>query len=221
MDRSSRNRLNERHLGHFPGDSLFDKIARTVCTAGCLPRKELYEAWETARRIRRRISGKRVIDMACGHGLLAHIMVLLDDTIPSVIAVDKLLPKSATNLANSLVENWPRLKNRVELKQADLADIEINKNDLLVSVHGCGSLTDQIIDLAIESNTAVALLPCCHNLKKSDTGKLEGWLEPTLAIDVTRVSRLQSAGYNVITQEIPCDITPKNRLIIATTEIVV
>jgi len=221
MDRSSRNRLNERHLEHFTSDSLFDKIARTVCSAGCLPRKELYEAWETARRIRRRISGKRVVDMACGHGLLAHMMILLDDTIPSAIAVDKSIPKSAATLVDSLVESWPRLKNRVELIQADLAEIAIDKNDLLVSVHGCGSLTDRIIDLAIEANTSVALLPCCHDLKRSETGDLEGWLEPTLAIDVTRVSRLQTAGYNVITQEIPYDITPKNRLIIATPEAVV
>ena len=221
MDRSSRNRLNERHLEHFPSDSLFDKIARTVCTAGCLPRKELYEAWETARRIRRRISGKRVIDMACGHGLLAHIMVLLDDTIPSAIAVDKAIPKSAASLAETLVENWPRLKNRVEFRQEDLAEIEIDNDDLLVSVHGCGRLTDRIIDLAIEAKVSVALLPCCHDLKRSDTGELTGWLEPTLAIDVTRVSRLQSAGYKVMTLEIPYDITPKNRLIIATPENVV
>ncbi len=44
MDRSSRNRLTERLLPQFPGETLFDRLARTVCRAGCLPRKELYEA---------------------------------------------------------------------------------------------------------------------------------------------------------------------------------
>lgn len=46
-----KDRLTEYDLGRFPGDSLFDRLARVVCRAGCLPRKELYEprsaAWTT------------------------------------------------------------------------------------------------------------------------------------------------------------------------------
>lgn len=215
MKRSSRNRLNERHLLHFTSNTLFDKIARAVCRAGCLPRKELYEAWETGRRIHRRWKGPRVIDMACGHGLLAHILVLLDDSITAVIAVDRKIPPSASTLARQLLEEWPRLEGKVNLVEADLSEVSIEENDLLVSVHGCGVLTDRIIDIAIKSRASVALLPCCHDLKNSDTGNLEGWIEPTLAVDVTRVARLHSAGYNVVTQEIPYDITPKNRLLMA------
>ena len=80
MKKSSKNRLTPCQEDLFPTDSLFNKIARAVCRAGVLPRKELYEAWETARRVRRRFRGGRVVDLACGHGLLAHIMILLDDT---------------------------------------------------------------------------------------------------------------------------------------------
>ena len=215
MDRSSRNRLNERHLEHFSGESLFDKIARTVCRAGCLPRKELYEAWEVARRVRRRLTGHRIIDMACGHGLLAQIMLLLDDSIPEAIAIDRTIPKSAASLAKVMAEEWPQLANKVKFREADISEIKIEHNDMLLSVHGCGSLTDQIIEMAIEANTTVALLPCCHNLKQSDMGSLEGWMEGTLAVDATRVARLRAAGYTVVTQEIPYDITVKNRLLIA------
>ena len=75
MNRASRNRLNERLLPLFPGDALFDRIARAVCRAGCLPRKELYEAWEVARRVHRRFRGGRVVDLASGHGLLAQILL--------------------------------------------------------------------------------------------------------------------------------------------------
>jgi len=32
---------------------------------------------------------------------------------------------------------------------------------------------------------------------------------------VVRVARLRSQGYRVVTQEIPGDITPKNRLLLA------
>ena len=91
-------------------------------------------------------------------------------------------------------------------------------DDLLVSVHGCGNLSDRIIDMAISANAPVAMLPCCHNLKSSETGNLEGWLEPTLAVDVVRAAKLRTAGYNVLTQLIPGDITDKNRLLIAIPE---
>jgi 2-polyprenyl-3-methyl-5-hydroxy-6-metoxy-1,4-benzoquinol methylase len=99
MDLSSRNRLNDRHLNLFAGETLFDRIARAVCHAGCLPRKELYEAWEMARRVRRRFRGGRVVDLACGHGLLAQIMLLLDSKSPTALAVDLHLPQSAATLA--------------------------------------------------------------------------------------------------------------------------
>ena len=77
----SRNRLTEHDLDRFPGDTLFDRVGRTICHAGCLPRKELYEAWEVARRVRRLRRGGRVIDAAGGAGLLAHLMILLDDPV--------------------------------------------------------------------------------------------------------------------------------------------
>jgi hypothetical protein len=92
MDRSSRNRLTERLLPQFAGATLFDAIARAACRAGCLPRKELYEAWEVARRVRRRFRGGRVVDLACGHGLLAQILLLLDDSSPAALAIDRRLP---------------------------------------------------------------------------------------------------------------------------------
>jgi 2-polyprenyl-3-methyl-5-hydroxy-6-metoxy-1,4-benzoquinol methylase len=88
MNRSSKNRLMPRHGDLFSDDTLFHRIARTVCRAGVLPRKELYEAWETARRVRRRFRGGRVVDLACGHGLLAQIMLILDQISPLALAVD-------------------------------------------------------------------------------------------------------------------------------------
>jgi hypothetical protein len=58
-------------------------------------------------------------------------------------------------------------------------------------------------------------LPCRHDAATSDTGRLEGWVDAALAIDVTRVATLRSAGYLVGTQPIPQEITPKNRLLLA------
>jgi hypothetical protein len=92
---SSRGRLTDKDIGRFPGETLFDRIARAVCQAGCLPRKELYEAWEVARRVRRLFRGGRVVDLGGGHGLLAQVMLVLDDSSPAALVVDKALPASA------------------------------------------------------------------------------------------------------------------------------
>jgi len=43
FSRSARGRLTDKDLGRFPDDTLFHGVARAVCHAGCLPRKELYE----------------------------------------------------------------------------------------------------------------------------------------------------------------------------------
>jgi len=215
LDRSSRNRLTERLLPRFAGDTLFDAIARAVCRAGCLPRKELYEAWEVARRVRRRFRGGRVVDLACGHGLLAMILLLLDDSSPEALAVDRRMPGSAGTLAGSLTDAWPRLGGRVHFVESDLEEVKLRRDDLVVSVHACGDLTDLVIDRASATGARLALLPCCHDLAGADLGGLQGWLDGPLAMDVERVARLRSRGYRVVTQLIPEDITPQNRLLLA------
>lgn len=214
LDRSSRNRLTERLLPQFPGVTLFDKLARTVCRAGCLPRKELYEAWEVARRVRRRFRGGRVVDLACGHGLLAYILLLLDDRSSMALAVDRRIPDQAAKLANCLEEDWPRLAGRIEFIETDLEQIALQRDDLVVSVHACGRLTDLVLERAMAVGTRVAVLPCCHDLAGDDLGGLQGWLDGPLAQDVLRAGRLREMGYHVITQQIPNDITPKNRLLL-------
>ena len=142
LDPSSRARLSPRTASHFTGERLFDCIARAVCAAGCLPRKELYEAWEVARRVRRRFRGGRVVDLACGHALVAHIMLLLDDTSPGALAVDVRIPRSAARLSEAMVTRWPRLSGRVRLLEAPLADVALAPLDVVVSAHACGALTE-------------------------------------------------------------------------------
>lgn len=215
FDPSSRSKLTARDLDRFAGTTLFDRVARAVCMAEALPRKELYEAWEVARRVRRRLRGGRVVDLACGHALLAHLMLVLDDTSPSALAVDVRIPESAGAVARAMIAAWPRLEGRVRIERARIQDVELHPDDVIVSTHACGALTDDVLTRAIDARARVAVLPCCQSSGKNDRGGLDGWLEPALAIDVTRVGRLRAHGFTVHTQTIPDAITPKNRLILA------
>jgi hypothetical protein len=211
---SSKGRLTDRDLARFPGTSLFDRLARAVCHAGCLPRKELYEAWETARRVRRLFRGGRIVDLAAGHGLLAHVLLILDNSSSQALSVDTTRPASSGKLHDALIGAWPRLAGRVVFQDVPLESVALSADDLVVSVHACGALADLVLDRAASARARVAVLPCCHDLTVNDPGALSGWVDGALAVDVMRAVRLQQRGYRVRTQIIPTAITPKNRLLL-------
>ncbi len=214
LDPKSRARLKPATARHFAGDTLFDRVARVICAADCLPRKELYESWHVARRARRHFRGGRVVDLACGHGLLGHLMLLLDDTSEVALGVDRRLPPSAARLSEALFAAWPRLLGRVTLEERPIADVVLAPGDLVVSSHACGALTDVVLARAALVRARVVVLPCCHDESTCDPGDLAGWIDAPLAIDVTRARRLASLGYAVRTQVIPDTVTPKNRLLL-------
>ena len=211
---SSRGRLTEYDLARFPSASLFDRIGRAVCRAGCLPRKELYEAWEVAKSVRRLFRGGRVLDLGGGHGLLAQIMLLLDDSSPEALVVDRRLPPSSRTMHEVLARVWPRLSQRVSFIASDLGSVEILASDVVVSSHACGALTDEVLGRAAAARARVAVLPCCHDLATCDAGHLSGWVESPVAIDILRAVRLEREGYRIWTQTIPATITPRNRLLL-------
>jgi len=170
FDPKSRSRLTRRDIGRFPGETLFARVARAICEADYLPRKELFESWEVARRVRRRVRGRRVVEFASGHALVAHLLLLLDSTSESAVAIDAKPVPSADRVAQTLVSHWPRLEGRVERRVGDLAMVDLEAGDLVVSVHACGALSDTVLDRAIRAQAVVALLPCCQDAATCDTG---------------------------------------------------
>src|SRR5437764_9213306 len=109
---ASRARLTRHDLGRFTSATLFDRLGRSVCHAGCLPRKELYEAWEMARRVRRLFRGGRIVDLGAGHGLLGQMLLLIDDSSSAAFVVDKALAPSAVKVHETLARTWPRIAGR-------------------------------------------------------------------------------------------------------------
>jgi hypothetical protein len=116
-------------------------------------------------------------------------------------------------LRHALAEVWPRLDGRVRTEPT-LDVVDIAPDDVVVSSHACGRLTDLVLDRAAAAGARVAVLPCCHDFAACDAGGLEGWLDRDLAIDVVRAARLQARGYRVWTQTIPAEITAKHRLLL-------
>lgn len=166
------------------------------------------------RRVRRLFRGGRVVDLGGGHGLLAHIMLLLDDSSPSALVVDRALPPSGGKVHDVIVGTWPRLRGRVTFVEGSMDDADILQSDIVVSSHACGALTDRVLERAAAARARVAVLPCCHDLDAGDDGGLSGWVDGAVAIDIVRALRLERQGYRIWTQEIPGEITPKNRLLL-------
>jgi hypothetical protein len=139
---------------------------------------------------------------------------LLDDTSGDAHVVDPSLPPSAVALRDALTAAWPRLVGRVHPIAAPLESFALTRDDVVVSTHACGALTDTVLDYAASACARVAVLPCCHDRNTCDTGSLTGWVDASLAIDLRRAARLEQRGYRVWTQTIPLAITPKNRLLL-------
>lgn len=212
----SRNKLTPSHARHYPGDGLLDVLGRAVCAADCLPRKELHEAFELASRVRRVFPRGRVVDLACGQGLVAWCMLLLGDDDDTALAVDVRLPANHGRVADAVVTVFPRLAGRVTFHQARLQDVEIARDDVVVSAHACGDLSDDVLTKAVAAGARVAVLPCCHRTRRrEDLATLADVEDRALAIDRERVAALRARGLSVWAPSIPADVSPKHRLIVA------
>ena len=141
-------------------------------------------------------------------------MLLLDRTSVEAVVVDPSTPDSAAALDRALRAAWPDL---APVRHAGVAieAFPLTGDDVVVSCHACGSLTDRVLDAAAAARARVAVVPCCHDFGDDRPASLDGWLAPALAIDVRRAVDLERRGYTVWTGTIPDAVTPKNRLLMA------
>jgi hypothetical protein len=155
---SSRGRLTDRDLGHFRA-RLFHRVARTVCHAGAFRVRSCSKRGRWPRRVRRLFRAAASSIWRAGHGLLAQILLLLDDSSPCALAVDKTVPASRAKLHEALVLQWPRIAGRVTFAAGPLEDVVILPDDIVVSCHACGSLTDLVLERGAHARARVAVLP--------------------------------------------------------------
>ena len=216
---SSRARLTKYDLARFPAETLFDRIGRAVCHAGCLPRKELFESWEVARRVRRLVRGGRIVDLGGGHGLLAQVMLLLDDSSPEALVVDTSLPRSAGARARrpgcrvAAAGRPGRLRVGAARRGRDPVD---RRRRLEPRVRRPDRPGHRSCARRAGERRRPALLPRTRDVRR---GRIVRLGRPR-ARDRHPAGpiRLDAHGYRIWTQAIPAAITPKNRLLIASPE---
>jgi len=155
------------------------------------------------------------VDLAAGHGLTAWMLLVMEPACRSALCVDITRPDSSRSLEVAMTKAWPRLAGRVRYVTGRLEDVRPHPDCLLIAIHACGPLTDFVIRLAETSGATLAVMPCCHSARTCDTGGLEKWLPLGAAVDATRATHLGACGYAVTCETIPLDITPENRVIMA------
>ena len=141
-------------------------------------------------------------------------MLLADRSSPGALVVDTVLPVSSRRIHDALVQCWPELAGHVDFVEGAIDDVELAASDVIVSCHACGTLTDRVLQRAVDARARVAVLSCCHDLAASDTGGLTGWVDGPAAVDIVRAVRLSERGYRTWTRAIPPDITRQNRLLL-------
>jgi hypothetical protein len=242
LDLNSRRKLKPNDVqlfAHLEPD-LFADIARAVCSVGMLPQKELHECWQMALSVHKEFPDcARIADLASGHGLLAWILVLLARSSEkpiarTAVAIDIKRPKSAALLQAAITKRWPDLEDTVHYVEGsiDAVHAQDGEDTLLVAIHACGSLSDRVLLAALNSQSAVAIMPCCHSLRKQTESlsmlalaadipskKVDDLIAKATdagqpkVIDQFRIDALTAVGYEIREASISSKITAFNRII--------
>lgn len=168
----------------------------------------------------------RVLDAACGRSYLGLVLTLLLRSKGWRVRLQGI------DYSTTLVEKAREIAASLGIREAtfEVADLgsfsaRTTQTDLLVSLHGCDTLSDDAIRLAVESGARYAFIaPCCqhelrHGLKEHPLAWISryGLLEQRLAdvlTDGLRCLVLEALGYKVnVIRFADLDLTPKNLLI--------
>ena len=195
--------------------ALFSELAAVVCKTGILPEKELHECWQMAEIVHRAFpEALHIADLAAGHGLLGWILVLMarageSPILRTAVAVDITRSKSADTLAKAFKKNWPHLAESVYFVEGSIDAVRAGdgRRTVFVAVHACGSLSDRVLMAAVASGSSLAIMPCCHSLRRQAStlgglARLSGLsmdavLGSPASIDQFRMDALSALGYTV------------------------
>ena len=208
----------------FSGETLMSRFAMALAQRKALDRKEFFESCEFFARVRSKLRADdesgTLYDVAGGHGLVAALAAIFKyKGFRRVVVRDRRRPKAFDAVVSAAEEVAPWVTGRIVYEQGDVGPRgePLSTGSAVVSVHGCGVLTDTIISAAVEADAcSVALMPCCYAQTAAHAPEgLRNALGAALAADVHRTYTLDHLGYSVVWRAIPQSITPMNRILLA------
>lgn len=107
-----------------------------------------------------------ILDVGCGSGLLSNA-IALSNPRAKVLGVD-----SNSKLIKKCQKRFGHVEN-LSFQTKDAFNFVMNKTNIVISLHGCGNLTDRVIDMAIQCHSDVLVVPCCYSKikrKSADEG---------------------------------------------------
>jgi hypothetical protein len=161
-----------------------------------------------------------LLEVAGGHGLLGVLCAVFERRFARVVVTDRRRPPSFTQVLKAATEVAPWVAERVTYIETEFEGAGLlPAGSAVVCVHGCKSLTDIILQAAIEARVeSMACMPCCYGhsaAAERAPPALRRSLGVALAADIERTYLLEGAGYGVHWRYIPSAITPMNRILTA------
>lgn len=180
-------------------------------------RKEFYEAAFLLDRLAPELhAAHTVYEMAAGHGMFGMFAAVMYRNLTRVLHVDSRRPQSYGRMLEYISGEYPFIKLRSRYHEATIAEgPPIPPGALVVGLHCCGVLTDQVVTRARAAGAAFAVVPCCENrcLLPGDQSVVKGSDIPRVVNDM-RAERWQSWGYDIEERELPRAVTECRRILI-------
>ena len=212
-------KLSEKFTtGNFDSNNLQNKFLRAIAANRVLSIKEVMESFEIFARIRKSVRYENVADLCCGHGLLGILFAIFERKVNRVLLIDKHEPASRDKLIEAAINVAPWVAEKIETRTQNISvgDDWVRTGCSVVSSHACGVLSDLCIEIAINNCSPIAIMPCCYPKSACQAPlALQTAFGLGAAFDIDRTYRLENAGYCVRWAEIPNEITPMNRILIA------
>lgn len=202
---------------YFSSGRLTDRFIRELVFGHVIKWKEILECFEFFDQTRKYLRRSSMVDVCCGHGLVGILFALLEKEVEQVRLTDTRIPASLPRVLETAIGLGAWVEEKVQFSEAAIGDLssQIPRGTAVLSVHGCGGLTDQAIELAMGVDGPVAVMPCCCHPRSPDAPEvLYRELGVKDGVDVHRTYRLNDAGYQVLWRYIPEDVTPMNRIIL-------
>jgi len=141
--------------------SLFDSLFEKDITK----RKECYDGSIKEKRKQNQINGllkliegnkRRIFEIGCGNGLLTYNIAKRYSEL-DVVGLD-----NNPALIEKCRQKFKETKNLIFITE-DAHALKIDNSGLVISLHGCGDLSDRVIDIAEQSKSDVIIAPCCYS----------------------------------------------------------